>query len=71
MLIIPISRAELAVQNYISADKVNVQGIILAGSAYFKNDLNQSDMFDQRLQAKVIKVVDVSYGGAYLRSIYS
>ena len=38
-------------------------GIILAGSADFKNDLNQSDMFDNRLQTKVIKVVDVSYGG--------
>lgn len=55
--------AELAVQNFITADKVNVAGLILAGSADFKNDLNQSDLFDQRLQAKVIKVVDVSYGG--------
>ncbi|KAI9762351.1 MAG: Eukaryotic peptide chain release factor subunit 1 [Chaenotheca gracillima] len=55
--------AELAVQNFITADKVNVAGLILAGSADFKNDLNQSDLFDQRLQGKVIKVVDVSYGG--------
>ncbi|KAI9718893.1 MAG: Eukaryotic peptide chain release factor subunit 1 [Candelaria pacifica] len=55
--------AELAVQNYISNDKVNVAGLILAGSADFKNDLNQSDLFDNRLQSKVIKVVDVSYGG--------
>ncbi|CAK1365626.1 Eukaryotic peptide chain release factor subunit 1 [Cercospora beticola] len=55
--------AELAVQNFITNDKVNVAGIVLAGSADFKNDLNQSDLFDQRLQAKVIKVVDVSYGG--------
>ncbi|KAL1972106.1 hypothetical protein VTN31DRAFT_7325 [Thermomyces dupontii] len=55
--------AELAVQNFITNDKVNVAGIVLAGSADFKNDLNQSDMFDPRLQAKVIKVVDVSYGG--------
>src|ERR1700760_2157968 len=55
--------AELAVQNFISNDKVNVAGLILAGSADFKNDLNQSDMFDQRLVTKVIKVVDVSYGG--------
>ncbi|RDA86727.1 hypothetical protein CP532_4213, partial [Ophiocordyceps camponoti-leonardi (nom. inval.)] len=55
--------AELAVQNFITNDKVNVAGIILAGSADFKNDLNASDMFDNRLQAKVIKVVDVSYGG--------
>jgi peptide chain release factor subunit 1 len=55
--------AELAVQNYITNDKVNVAGLILAGSADFKNDLNQSDMFDNRLQSKVIQVVDVSYGG--------
>ena len=55
--------AELAVQNFITADKVNVAGIILAGSADFKNDLNASDLFDPRLQTKVIKVVDVSYGG--------
>jgi peptide chain release factor subunit 1 len=55
--------AELAVQNFITNDKVNVAGIILAGSADFKNDLNQSDMFDNRLQTKVIKIVDVSYGG--------
>jgi peptide chain release factor subunit 1 len=55
--------SELAVQNFITNDKVNVAGIVLAGSADFKNDLNQSDMFDNRLQTKVIKVVDVSYGG--------
>ncbi|KAF2823622.1 peptide chain release factor eRF/aRF subunit 1 [Ophiobolus disseminans] len=55
--------AELAVQNFVTADKVNVAGIILAGSADFKTELNQSDLFDNRLQSKVIKVVDVSYGG--------
>jgi len=51
------------VQHFITDDKVNVQGIVLAGSADFKTELNQSDMFDGRLVAKVIKVVDVSYGG--------
>ncbi|KAI6038411.1 peptide chain release factor eRF aRF subunit 1 [Pisolithus marmoratus] len=55
--------AELAVQHFITADKVNVSGLVLAGSADFKTELSQSDMFDQRLAAKVIKVVDVSYGG--------
>ncbi|EIN08028.1 peptide chain release factor eRF/aRF subunit 1 [Punctularia strigosozonata HHB-11173 SS5] len=55
--------AELAVQHFITNDKVNVQGIVLAGSADFKTELGQSDMFDPRLAAKVIKVVDVSYGG--------
>jgi peptide chain release factor subunit 1 len=57
--------AELAVQNFITADKVNVSGLILAGSADFKTELAQSDMFDQRLQVKIIKVVDVSYGGEH------
>ncbi|KAI9209544.1 peptide chain release factor eRF1/aRF1 [Polychytrium aggregatum] len=55
--------AELAVQFYITNDKVNVTGLVLAGSADFKTELSQSDMFDQRLQAKIVKVVDVSYGG--------
>lgn len=55
--------AEHAVQHFIRDDKVNVQGIVLAGSADFKTELNGSDMFDMRLAAKVIKVVDVSYGG--------
>ncbi|KAJ3733948.1 peptide chain release factor eRF/aRF subunit 1 [Lentinula guzmanii] len=55
--------AELAVQHYITNDKVNVTGLVLAGSADFKTELSQSDMFDPRLSAKVIKVVDVSYGG--------
>jgi peptide chain release factor subunit 1 len=55
--------AETSTQMFISHDKVNVQGIVLAGSADFKNDLAQSDIFDQRLVAKVLKTVDVSYGG--------
>ena len=55
--------AELAVQHFITTDKVNVTGLVLAGSADFKTELSLSDMFDQRLAAKVIKVVDVSYGG--------
>lgn len=55
--------AELAVQNFITNDKVNVAGLILAGSADFKSDLNGSDLFDNRLATKVIKIVDVSYGG--------
>jgi peptide chain release factor subunit 1 len=55
--------AEMAVQHFITNDKVNVAGLILAGNADFKTELAQSDMFDQRLAAKIIKVVDVSYGG--------
>lgn len=55
--------AEVAVQNFITNDKVNVTGLVLAGSADFKTELSQSDLFDNRLQAKIVKVVDVSYGG--------
>jgi len=55
--------AETAVQMFITNDKVNVAGLVIAGSADFKSELSQSDMFDGRLQAKILKVVDVSYGG--------
>ncbi|KAL1410910.1 translation termination factor eRF1 [Vanrija albida] len=55
--------AELAVQHFITNDKVNVAGLVLAGSAELKTDLSGSDLFDGRLLAKVVKVVDVSYGG--------
>jgi len=55
--------AEVATTLFISNDKPNICGLILAGSADFKTELSQSDMFDPRLQAKIIKLVDVSYGG--------
>ncbi|KAJ4840431.1 Ethylene-responsive transcription factor 13 [Turnera subulata] len=57
--------AELATQFYINpaTSQPNVSGLILAGSADFKTELSQSDMFDARLQAKILNVVDVSYGG--------
>eukprot|EP00392_Amoebophrya_sp_AT5.2_P012225 g12323.t1 len=55
--------AETAVQMFISNDRPNVQGLVLAGSAEFKNDLLASDLFDNRLADVVLKVVDVSYGG--------
>lgn len=55
--------AELAVQHFITADRVNVAGLVLAGSAELKTDLSGSDLFDPRLLAKVVKIVDVSYGG--------
>ncbi|VDL62765.1 unnamed protein product [Hymenolepis diminuta] len=55
--------AETAVQLFITNDRVNVEGLILAGLADFKTDLSQSGMFDPRLQAKVLKIVDISYGG--------
>ena len=55
--------AETAVTLFINNDKPNISGLILAGSADFKTELSQSDMFDPRLQGKIIKLVVVSYGG--------
>jgi len=55
--------AELATQLFISNDRPNVNGLVLAGSAEFKAKLNTSDMFDPRLCDIVLKIVDVSYGG--------
>jgi peptide chain release factor subunit 1 len=55
--------AETAVQMFITADALNVKGLVLAGSADFKSVLEKSDLFDPRLLAAVLKKVDVSYGG--------
>ncbi|CAH9142315.1 unnamed protein product [Cuscuta epithymum] len=57
--------AELATQFFISpaTNQPNVSGLILAGSADFKTELSQADMFDGRLKSKILNVVDVSYGG--------
>eukprot|EP01063_Lacrimia_lanifica_P038901 TRINITY_DN8393_c0_g1_i1.p2 TRINITY_DN8393_c0_g1~~TRINITY_DN8393_c0_g1_i1.p2 ORF type:complete len:454 (+),score=228.23 TRINITY_DN8393_c0_g1_i1:53-1414(+) len=55
--------AESATAFFISNDRPNVSGLVLAGSAEFKNDLQASDLFDQRLFPIVLKLVDVAYGG--------
>lgn len=55
--------AELCAQLFITNDKVNVSGLILAGLADFKVDLSESGVLDQRIKVKIIKLVDVSYGG--------
>jgi len=55
--------AETATTCFITADKPNVSGLVLAGSADFKSELQGSDLFDARLKSIVLAVVDVSYGG--------
>ncbi|KAF9588348.1 hypothetical protein IFM89_008778 [Coptis chinensis] len=57
--------AELATQFLVNVytSQPNVSGLILAGSGDFKTQLIQSDMLHPRLQAKILNVVDVSYGG--------
>uniref|UniRef100_A0A2K5CR24 Eukaryotic peptide chain release factor subunit 1 n=1 Tax=Aotus nancymaae TaxID=37293 RepID=A0A2K5CR24_AOTNA len=52
--------AETAVQLFISGDKVNVAGLVLAGSADFKTELS---ILVNMLQPKVLKLVDISYSG--------
>jgi len=55
--------AEMATQYFITNDRPNVLGLVLAGSAEFKDSLFQSDMFDPRLKAVVMKIVDVAHPG--------
>jgi len=55
--------AETAVKSFITDEKINVTGLVLAGSAEFKKELGQSDLLDGRLSSKILAVVDVAYGG--------
>ena len=57
--------AELAVQHFIDAsgERANISGLIIAGSAEFKTELAQGGLLDARLSAKIIRIVDVAYGG--------
>jgi len=41
--------AELATQNFITDNRPNVKGIIMAGAADFKTVISESDLFDKRL----------------------
>jgi len=52
----------VAANCFITDNKCNVTGLILAGSADFKTDLNNTQMFDPRLQGKVVGIVDICYG---------
>ena len=45
---------ELATHHFLTDDKVNVKGIILAGSAALKTNVYESDLFDPRLKAAVL-----------------
>ena len=55
--------AEDLTKSFITNNIPNVKGLILAGNAEFKNDLQKSDLFDPRLAPLVLKIVDISYGG--------
>jgi len=57
--------AELATQLFVPNGMTpNVTGLVVAGSAEFKQDLTRSDLWDPRLDAIVVKpLLDVAYGG--------
>ena len=51
--------AELAGHWFVTNDKVNVSGLVLAGNAGFKTELSETDMLDKRLVPYICSVVDV------------
>jgi peptide chain release factor subunit 1 len=55
--------AELSTQLFITNNMPNVSGLVLGGMGDFKTELSLSDMFDDRLKPKILKIVDCSYGG--------
>ncbi|KAK9055319.1 hypothetical protein SSX86_026401 [Deinandra increscens subsp. villosa] len=60
--------AELATKVFVNPDtrQPNVSALILAASAGFRTELSQLDrLVNPRLQAKILNVVDVSYGGEH------
>ena len=62
--------AETAVQMFISNDKPNISGMILAGSADFKTELSQSDMFDPRLQVSTQRQAPF-FGQSLLKNFFT
>jgi peptide chain release factor subunit 1 len=56
--------AEISSQHFIpDGQKANIQGLIIGGSSEFKNELNSSELLDERLRVKLIQIIDLSYGG--------
>ena len=55
--------AETSLDCFLTNDICTFDGLILAGSAELKTELGESDLFDLRLKSKIIKYVDVGYGG--------
>lgn len=45
-----------------SDEKPNVTGLVVAGGASLKNDLQNSDLFDKRLNNIVLASLDIAYG---------
>jgi len=54
---------ENAIPLFITDDRPNVEGLIIAGCADFKVQVAESAVFDQRLKKIICNIVDISYGG--------
>lgn len=55
--------AEVAVKVFVGKDDlVHVTGIVIAGLADLKHELNSPKILDKRVRDKVLRVVDVQYG---------
>lgn len=54
---------ESAVSCFITDDKPNVAGLIVAGYADFKTNVAESQFLDGRLKKIIMNIVDISYGG--------
>lgn len=54
---------ENATPLFITDEKPNVEGLIIAGCADFKVQVLESQVFDPRLKKVVTNLVDISYGG--------
>jgi peptide chain release factor subunit 1 len=53
----------MATSLFIKDDKATIAGLVLAGSAEFKQQLTSTELLDPRLVDKIVKVVDIAYGG--------
>ncbi|XP_029166576.1 eukaryotic peptide chain release factor subunit 1-like [Nylanderia fulva] len=53
--------SEICTNLYITDDKLNVEGMILAGHSDLKNELR--NILDSRIREMVLKVIDTNYGG--------
>lgn len=50
-------------QIFITDNKLNISGLIIAGSADFKHEIPESEVLDYRVKNIVLKIVDVGQGG--------
>jgi len=55
--------SEYATELFLKENKPIISGLILAGSAELKDDLNHQNILDLRLKNIILGIVDIAYGG--------